>query len=53
MAKSNGIGSNSFNKDLNLPENFDTSELINIHLEKSSPIFPSLSNLNNTPGHKY
>ena len=41
MAKSNGIGTNSFNDDLNLLENFNTSEPINIHLEKSSPIVPS------------
>ena len=50
MAKSNGIGTNSFNEDLNLLEKFDTSESINIHLEKSSPIVPSLSNPINTPG---
>ena len=50
MAKSNRIGTNSFNEDLNLLENFDTSEPINIHLEKSSPIVPSLSNRINTPG---
>ena len=50
MAKSNRIGANYFNEDLNLLENFDTSEPINIHLEKSSPIVPSLSNLINTPG---
>ena len=50
MAKSNGIGTNSFNEDLNFLENFDTSEPINIHLEKSSPIVPSLSNPINTPG---
>ena len=50
MAKSNGIGINSFNEDLNLLENCDTSEPINIHLEKRSPIFPSLSNPINTPG---
>ena len=49
MAKSNRIGTNSFNEDLNLLENFDTSEPINIHLEKSSPIVPSLSNPINTP----
>ena len=48
MAKSNGIGINSFNEDLNLLENCDTSEPI--HLEKRSPIFPSLSNPINTPG---
>ena len=50
MAKSNRIGTNFFNEDLNLQENFDTSEPISIHLEKSSPIFPSLSNPVNTPG---
>ena len=50
MAKSNGIGTNSFNEDLNLLEKFDTSEPINIDLEKSSPIVPSLSNRINTPG---
>ena len=50
MAKSNGIGINSFNEDLNLLENCDTSEPINIYLEKSSPIFLSLSNPINTPG---
>ena len=50
MAKSNGIGINSFNEDLNLLENCDTSESINIYLEKSSPIFLSLSNPINTPG---
>ena len=44
MAKSNEIGTNSFTEDLNLLENFDTSESINIHSEKSSPIVPSLSN---------
>ena len=49
MAKSDGIGSNSFNEDLNLLENFAASEPINIHLEKSSPIVPSLSNPINTP----
>ena len=49
MAKSNGIGTNSFNEKLDLLENFDTSEPINIHLEKSSPIVPSLSNPINTP----
>ena len=49
MTKSNGIGTNSFNEDLNLMENFDTSELINIHLEKSSPFVPSLSNTIDTP----
>ena len=41
MAKSNGTGANSFNDDLNLLENFNTSEPINIHLEKSSPIVTS------------
>ena len=50
MAKSNGIVTNSFNKDLNLLENFDTLEPIKIHLEKSSPIVLSLSNPINTPG---
>ena len=40
MAKSNGIGTNSFNEDLNVLEN---------HLERSSPIVPSLSNPINTP----
>ena len=50
MAQPNRIGTNSFNEDLNLLENFDTSEPINIHLEKSSPIVPSLSNPVNTPG---
>ena len=50
MVKSNRIGANYFNEDLNLLENFDTSEPINIHLEKSSPIVPSLSNLIKTPG---
>ena len=50
MAQPNRIGTNSFNEDLNLLENFDTSEPINIHLEKSSPIVPSLSNRINTPG---
>ena len=49
MAKSNRIGINSFNVDLNLMETFDTSEPINIHLEKSSPLVPSLSNPINTP----
>ena len=44
MAKSNEIGTNSFTEDLNLLKNFDTSESINIHSEKSSPIVPSLSN---------
>ena len=44
MAKSNEIGTNSFTADLNLLKNFDTSESINIHSEKSSPIVPSLSN---------
>ena len=44
MAKSNEIGTNSFTSDLNLLKNFDTSESINIHSEKSSPIVPSLSN---------
>ena len=38
-----------FQSKLDLPENFDTSEPINIHLEKSSPIVPSLSNPINTP----
>ena len=50
MVKSNGTGANSFNEDLNLLENFDTSGPINIHLEKSSPIVPPLSNPINTPG---
>ena len=50
MAKSNGIGINSFNEDLNVLENCDMSEPINIHLEKSSLIFPSLSNPINTLG---
>ena len=50
MAKSNGIVTNSFNKDLNLLENFDTLEPIKIHLEKSSPIVLSLSNPINTLG---
>ena len=50
MAKSNGIGINSFNEDLNVLENCDTSEPINIDLEKSSTIFPSLSNPINTLG---
>ena len=49
MANWNGIGTNSFNEDLNLLESFDTSEPINIHLEKSSPIVLSLSNPINTP----
>ena len=49
MAKSNRIGINSFNVDLNLLETFDTSEPINIHLEESSPLVPSLSNPINTP----
>ena len=49
MSKSNRIGTNFFNEDLNLLENFDTSEPTNIHLEKSSPIVPSLSNPINTP----
>ena len=44
MAKSNEIETNSFTEDLNLLKNFDTSESINIHSEKSSPIVPSLSN---------
>ena len=44
MAKSNGIGTNSFGVDLNLLENFETSEAINTDLEKSSPLVPSLSN---------
>ena len=39
MAKSNGIDTNSFNEDLNVLEN---------HLERSSPIVPSLSNPINT-----
>ena len=39
MAKSNGIGTNSFNEDLNVLEN---------DLERSSPIVPSLSNPINT-----
>ena len=49
MAKSNRIGTNSFNEDLNFVENFDTSKPINIYLEKSSSIVPSLSNPINTP----
>ena len=48
MAKSNRIGTNYFNEDLNLLENFDTSEPINILL--NSLIIPSLSNLINIPG---
>ena len=48
MAKSNRIGINYFNEDLNLLENFDTSEPINIHL--NSPIVLSLSNLINISG---
>ena len=39
-AKSNGIGSNSFNEDLNALEN---------HIERSSPIAPLLSSPNSTP----
>ena len=50
IAKSNGSGTNSFNEDLNILESFDTSELINIHLEKSLSIVPSISNPINTPG---
>ena len=50
IAKSNGSGTNSFNEDLNILESFDTSEPINIHLEKSSSIVPSMSNPINTPG---
>ena len=50
MAKSNGIGTNSFNEDLNLLVNLDSSEPINVHLEKSSPIVPSVSHPINTPG---
>ena len=50
MAKSNGIGTNSFGVDLNLLENFETSEAINTDLEKSSPLVPSLSNPINTSG---
>ena len=50
MAKSNGIGTNSFGVDLNFLENFDTSEAINTDLEKSSPLVPSLSNPINTSG---
>ena len=49
MTNWNGIGTNSFNEDLNLLESFDTSEPINIHLEKSSPIVLSLSNPISTP----
>ena len=49
MANWNGIGNNSFNEDLNLLQSFDTSEPINIHLEKSSPIVLSLSNPISTP----
>ena len=48
MAKSNRIGTNYFNEDLNLLINFDTSEPINILL--NSLIIPSLSNLINIPG---
>ena len=50
MTKPNGIGTNSFNEDLDLLENFGTSEAINIHLEKSLPCLPSLSNPINTLG---
>ena len=50
MAKSYRIGTDSFNEDLNILENFETSEPISIHLEKYSPIVPSLSNSINTPG---
>ena len=50
MAKSNGSGISSFNENSNLLENFDTSESINIYLEKSSPIVLSLSNSINALG---
>ena len=50
MVKSNGSGISSFNKNLNLLENFDTSESINICLEKSSPIVLLLSNSINDLG---
>ena len=50
MAKSNGSGISSFNENSTLLENFDTSESINIYLEKSSPIVLSLSNSINALG---
>ena len=48
MTKPNGIGTDSFNEDSDLLENFGISEPINIHLEKSLPCLPSLSNPINT-----